>query len=139
VIAAGLGFASGSANVGLVTLYALQRKVIVQKVVRALVCLSGPRRISRMLPRRFGRIGDMETVWGALLSFLFVSALALSGHVETPSKEQIEQIEKAEKEKAEQIEKAEKEKKEQKEKAEQKGKYKQKEKQKESDVWRLRQ
>jgi aconitase A len=94
-----------------------------------------------MLPRRFGRIGEMETVWGALLSFLFVLALALSGHVETPSKEQIEQIEKAEKEKKEQIEKAEKEKKEQKEKAEQKEKPKQKEKskQKESDLWRLRQ
>jgi aconitase A len=88
-----------------------------------------------------GRIEAMETVWGALLSFLFVVALALSGHVETPSKEQIEQMEKAEKERAEQIEKAEKDKKEQKEKAEQKEKPKQKEKskQKESDVWQLRQ
>ncbi len=72
----------------------------------------------------------METVWGALLSFLFVLGLALSGHVETPSKEQIEQIEKAEKER-----------KEQKEKAEQKEKPKQKEKskQKDSDLWQLRQ
>jgi aconitase A len=61
----------------------------------------------------------METVWGALLSFLFVVAIALSGRVEpTLSKEQIEQIEKAEKEKKEEIEKTEKEKKEQMEKAE---------------------
>jgi len=75
----------------------------------------------------------METVWGALLSFLFVLALALSGHVEAPSKEQIEQFEKAEKERSEQIEKAEKERKEQKEKAEQKEKPKQKEKSKQKD------
>ena len=83
----------------------------------------------------------METVWGALLSFLVYLALALSGHMETPSKEQIEQIEKAEKDRKEQIEKAEKEKKEQIEKAEQDGKSKHKEKSKpkEPDVWPLRQ
>jgi uncharacterized membrane protein YdbT with pleckstrin-like domain len=87
------------------------------------------------------RIGEMETVWGALLSFLFVLALALSGHVETPSKEQVEQMEKAGKEKKEQMEKAEKEKKEQKDKAEpdQKSKQREKSKQKDPDVWQLRQ
>ena len=69
----------------------------------------------------------METVWGALLSFLFVVAIALYGHGgPTLSKEQIEQIEKAEKEQKEQMEKAEKE---QKEKSKQKG----------PEVWRLRQ
>src|SRR5215469_303636 len=83
------------------------------------------------------RVCEMTTVWGALISFLFVLATALSGHVETPSKEQVEQMEKAQKEIKEQIEKAEKEKKEQmekagkekkgqKEKAEQKEKPKQK-------------
>ncbi|HLK81344.1 MAG TPA: hypothetical protein VKT99_07590 [Xanthobacteraceae bacterium] len=86
-----------------------------------------------------GRIEAMEAVWGTLLSFLFVLALALSGHVETPSKEQIEQIEKAEKEKKEQIEKAEKDKKEQIEKAEKdKKEQDKKSRQKEPDAWRLR-
>jgi len=62
-----------------------------------------------------------------------IMAVALSGHVATPSKEQIEQIEKAEKERKEQVEKAEKEGKERSDKAGQE----QKSKQKESDVWRL--
>jgi sRNA-binding protein len=87
----------------------------------------------------------MEAVWGALLSFLFVVAIALSGRVgPTLSKEQIEQIEKSAKEKKEEVEKAEKE---QKEKAElrkrskQQENFKQKEKSKQNDpdVWRLRQ
>jgi outer membrane biosynthesis protein TonB len=103
-----------------------------------------------------GRNLVMEAVWGALLSFLFVVAIALSGHIEpTLSKEQIEQIEKAAKEKKEEVEKAEKEKKEQIEKAEKEQKekaeprkrsnrqenstQKEKSKQKDPDVWRLRQ
>jgi Flp pilus assembly protein TadB len=101
---------------------------------------SSLRRISGNPLAKFrGRIEAMEAVWGTLLSFLFVLALALSGHVETPSKEQIEQIEKAEKEKKEQIEKAEKDKKEQIEKAEKdKKEQDKKSRQKEPDAWRLR-
>jgi Na+-translocating ferredoxin:NAD+ oxidoreductase RnfG subunit len=104
-----------------------------------------------MLPASLREVEAMETVWGAVLAFLFVMATALSGHLETPSKEQIEQmekarkemkeqVEKADKERKEQVEKAEKEKKEQKEKAEKVGKSKQKEKskQREPEAWRLR-
>jgi hypothetical protein len=102
--------------------------------MRALVCLLVPDESAETFSESFAEgFEPMETVWGALLSFLFVLALALSGHVEAPSKEQIEQLEKAEKEKKEQIEKAEKEKKEQ----EEKSKQKQKSKQKEPDGWRL--
>jgi len=78
----------------------------------------------------------METVWGALLSFLFVLATALSGYVEIPSKSESEQKEKSEqtdkseeKSKSDQKSKAEqKSKPEQKEKSEQKGKSEQKSK-----------
>jgi hypothetical protein len=104
----------------------------------------------------YGRNLVMEAVWGALLSFLFVVAIALSGHVgPTLSKEQIEQIEKSAKEKKDEVEKAEKDEKEQLEKAEKEQKEKveprkrskQQEnsrqkgnsKQKDPEVWRLRQ
>src|SRR5215813_3684305 len=106
------------------------------------VCLSLPgESAQRLLTKLCRRIGEMETVWGAVLGFLFVVAVALSGHVETPSKEQMEQMEKAAKKIKEKVEKAEKEKKEQKEKAEQKEKSTQKEKskQKEPGAWQLRQ
>ena len=117
-------------------------KLLCKSLTRALVRLRIRNESAAFFPRRFAEgLERMETVWGALLSFLFVLALALSGHVETPSKEQLEQIEKAEKDKKEQMEKAEKEQKEQKEKTEKEEKSKQnkKSKQKEPDVWQLRQ
>jgi hypothetical protein len=64
----------------------------------------------------------MVTVWGALLSFLFVLTTALSGYVEIPSNKESDQ-----KDKSEQSDKSdEKNKSEQKSKSERKGKSEQK-------------
>jgi hypothetical protein len=71
----------------------------------------------------------MVTVWGALLSFLFVLTTALSGYVEIPSKKESEQ-----KDKSEQSDKSdEKNKSEQKSKSGQKGKSEQKQKSDQKD------
>jgi len=112
--------------------------------MRVPTCFGLPDESAEWFRESFGRLAEMEAVWGALLSFLFVVAIALSGHVgPTLSKEQIEQIEKAEKEQKEQMEKAEKEQKEKaeqgkKSKQEENSKQKEKSKQKEPEVWRLR-
>jgi flagellum-specific peptidoglycan hydrolase FlgJ len=72
----------------------------------------------------------MVTVWGALLSFLFVLTTALSGYVEIPSKKESEQKDKSEQsDKSDEKKKSEqKSKTEQKSKSEQKGKSEQKRK-----------
>jgi hypothetical protein len=85
-------------------------------------------RISGLLPERVSGEREMEAVWGAVLSFLFVLA-TLSGYNATgPStSEQKEQLEKQQKELKDQLEKDQKEQKEQLEK-QQKEKSEKKEK-----------
>jgi hypothetical protein len=99
-----------------------------------------------MAPRKvLGRVGEMETVWGAALAVLFVLATALSsGHVDSSSS----------KDKSEQKDKSEEKDKSEKDKSEEKGKSSSKDKSGHADksssakgakkkdipdVWRLRQ
>jgi cytoskeletal protein RodZ len=107
-----------------------------------------PERISgNGFAKVLGRVGEMETVWGAALAVLFVLATALSsGHIDSSSSK--------DKDKSEQKDKSEEKDKSEKDKSEEKGKSSSKDKSGHAhksssakgtkkkdipDVWQLRQ